>query len=281
MGCWNATCGLSNLPIQAGDDVLLFVLAESNESRRNQYGGGFSCPNGRYKPVGLPVHGQYNDYGGIENITKNGHRMFEFLTTDRMFKYTPHGDKDITPENSEELLNDVIERGHSTYSTMLVRKDILDGLKTKNVSGYADFAPQFAQFKTGYQAEYDRVKAEEAANGEDVTHEFMLTQLTEMNLGEVLGYRNLFADVLLGHELYAQRSFLRLARTSPHTDIRDGLIDVLFLNRVLGDLRKFWTPQSGAGSQDSDHDVHMALCQTMTEVCAKRDAEYAEAYADE
>lgn len=273
MGCWNATCGLSNLPIQAGDDVLLFVLAESKLSSRDRFGGGFSYPNGRYRPIGLPVHGQYNDYGGIENVTENGHRMFEFLTNDRLFKYTPQGDENISPMDIEELLNDVIERGNSTYSTMFIRKDILDGLKAQNVSGYADLATQFDQFKTGYQAEHDRVKAEEAANGEDVTHDFLLTQLTEMNLDEVLGYRNIFADVLLGHELYAQRSFLRLARTSPHTDIRDGLIDVLFTNRLLGDLRKFWTPQSGAGSQDSDHDVHMALCQTMTAVCAKLDEE--------
>lgn len=273
MGCWNATCGLSNLPIQTGDDVLLFVLAESNLGSHDKFGGGFSYPNGRYRPIGLPVHGEYNDYGGIENVSKNGYRMFNFLTTDHTFKYAPHGDADITPETTEDLLNDVIARGHSTYSTMLVRKDILDGLKAKNVSGYNEFAPQFAQFKTGYQAEYDRVKAEEAANGEDVTHDFLLTQLTEMNLGEVLGYRNPFADVLLGHEMYPQRSFLRLARTTPHTDVQEGLIDVLFVNRLLGDLRKFWTPQSGAGSQDNDHDVHLALCETMTEVCAKRDEE--------
>lgn len=273
MGCWNATCGLSNLPIQAGDDVLLFVLAHSKLSSRDLFGGGFSYPNGRYRPIGLPVHGQYNDYGGIENVTENGHRMFEFLTTDRMFKYTPHGDEDLTPETIEELLNKVIQRGNSTYSTMFVRKDILDGMKAQNVSGYADLATQFDQFKTGYQAELDHVKAENEAKDKDVYNDYLLTQLTEMNLGEVLGYQNLFGEVLLGHEMYPQRSFLRLARTTPHTDVQEGLIDVLFVNRLLGDLRKFWTPQSGAGSQDNDHDVHLALCQTMTEVCAKRDEE--------
>ena len=60
MGCWNKTCGLSNLHITAGTPVYVFVL-EKNDSYEHCYSTGL------FSPLLLPFESEYNDYGGGEN----------------------------------------------------------------------------------------------------------------------------------------------------------------------------------------------------------------------
>lgn len=60
MGCWNKTCGLSNLHITAGTEAYVFVLERGNEDDH--------CYSTHlYRPLLLPFVTEYNDYGGGEN----------------------------------------------------------------------------------------------------------------------------------------------------------------------------------------------------------------------
>ena len=60
MGCWNKTCGLSNLHIFAGQPVYVVVLEQGGDNDRC-YTTAF------WKPVMLPFVSEYNDYGAGEN----------------------------------------------------------------------------------------------------------------------------------------------------------------------------------------------------------------------
>lgn len=60
MGCWNKTCGLSNLHITAGTPVYVFVL-EKNKTYDHCYSTGL------FSPVLLPFESTYDDYGGGED----------------------------------------------------------------------------------------------------------------------------------------------------------------------------------------------------------------------
>lgn len=60
MGCWNKTCGLSNLHITAGTPVYVFVL-EKNKTYDACYATGL------FRPVLLPFESVYDDYGGGEH----------------------------------------------------------------------------------------------------------------------------------------------------------------------------------------------------------------------
>lgn len=63
MGCWNETCFLTRLPIHHGDPVSMILVVENGDGYRN------TChANGYYRPICLPLHGEYDDYGGIEEI---------------------------------------------------------------------------------------------------------------------------------------------------------------------------------------------------------------------
>lgn len=61
MGCWNATCGLSNLPIFYNDPVIAFVIQREPSKET-----GSQCyPWESWSPASLIVRGLYDDYGGV------------------------------------------------------------------------------------------------------------------------------------------------------------------------------------------------------------------------
>jgi len=62
MGCWNGTCGLTNLPIIAGDKMYVFPIAEN-------YSDSFCYSTAFYRPSVVPFVADYNDYGAGENCT--------------------------------------------------------------------------------------------------------------------------------------------------------------------------------------------------------------------
>lgn len=71
MGCWNKTCGLSNLHIFGSDPVYVFVL-ESERDDSNCY------TTSLFKPLLLPFESEYNDYGGGED---SGVPAFDLIMT--------------------------------------------------------------------------------------------------------------------------------------------------------------------------------------------------------
>lgn len=68
MGSWNATCGVTQLPIFAGDRVVAIPLVVKQHdflSRDSLTGSGSSSNDVIAQPFALPVVGKYNDYGGV------------------------------------------------------------------------------------------------------------------------------------------------------------------------------------------------------------------------
>lgn len=76
MGCWNETCGLTQMPICGGDPVRLFLIVE-NAHPRGSRDVCISYGTELWRPFGLPLKGTYDEYGRIENIEKDC--MSDFL----------------------------------------------------------------------------------------------------------------------------------------------------------------------------------------------------------
>lgn len=65
MGSFNATCIVSNLPIEAGTKVRFLALARSAVNSPNDY----CCyVGGRWQMHGVPLRARYNDYGSVEKL---------------------------------------------------------------------------------------------------------------------------------------------------------------------------------------------------------------------
>lgn len=62
MGCYNGTCNVSHLPIFHGEEIVVIPLLKTSR------GGVYNTCNAtdNFLPLGLPIFGKYNDYGGIE-----------------------------------------------------------------------------------------------------------------------------------------------------------------------------------------------------------------------
>lgn len=69
MGCFNGTCAVTQLPIRSGDKVRLFFIVK----HENQFylGPNLFSPSDLWKLFSLPLLGEYNDYGSIENFTED------------------------------------------------------------------------------------------------------------------------------------------------------------------------------------------------------------------
>lgn len=65
MGCWNGTCGISRLPLHSGDPVVALLIAYMPDGKE---ASGYCYATGEGHPISFPFEGNYNDYGGIENI---------------------------------------------------------------------------------------------------------------------------------------------------------------------------------------------------------------------
>jgi hypothetical protein len=62
MGCWNETCGLTNLPILYREPTVMVFLAILPQK-------GYACYTTDYaEPISLPIYGKHNSYGTLEDF---------------------------------------------------------------------------------------------------------------------------------------------------------------------------------------------------------------------
>jgi hypothetical protein len=65
MGCFSYTCGISGLPIEAGDPVRFLLLTQCPFGKPAEHTCGI---NNRWAPRTFPLRAKYNEYGSIEKV---------------------------------------------------------------------------------------------------------------------------------------------------------------------------------------------------------------------
>lgn len=74
MGDFNIACGISHMSIGSGDTCVLIPLTKTKHSD-DTFDGAYYVSNdgpiGRFYPLTLPIFGEYNSYGCLENIEEN------------------------------------------------------------------------------------------------------------------------------------------------------------------------------------------------------------------
>lgn len=73
MGCFNVVCSISNLSLNQGTKVGFIPLLPNAYGKVHQVAPSSSLiyPNCYFNPFSLPIFGEYNDYGSLENIEEN------------------------------------------------------------------------------------------------------------------------------------------------------------------------------------------------------------------
>ena len=123
MGCFNVACSISNISINSGDPIVLIPLEVAKYAEqigsKNLYLIYSRC---FYYPAAFPIKGDYDDYGGIENIEMNEAAKFNEKWYQTSINDLWECREDKAPEN--------------ITSGMFIHREIYDLLINKQINEY-------------------------------------------------------------------------------------------------------------------------------------------------
>ncbi len=302
MGCYNLTCGISNLPILSGDPVVGFVLAaNSDKSNANSY----CYINDSFSPISLPFYGLYDEYGSIENIDL-GYKEHLFKSS---FRLDPNEDvKEWIKESLSHGSATVkipswlsANRGYTNVSAglWLCHRDIFESFKSLTYSRWGGHDEDYKQTNEEVIKQDAKYVLEDYLANPELYQKvsstgsikFLSASGFESAIGRIKNFEgekysiNLFLHSL-GFGSYASNSFLTedyfgvyreylvncLIDGIDITPLIDDVAGYYCLVQAMKDLRKGWSPQTGAGSQQQEYHAHIKLMQVMTSIIKKEEA---------
>lgn len=270
MGCWNATCSISGLPIGYQDEVYAAIVAIDQEPINN-------CgPTAVAFPIAPMFAGTYNDYGSVESDDTEIGAAIRIANTC------------LKTSHSQEDMLGVIVQGDAKYVRLghyktrlglwIAHKHIVDAIggrgyefhyyteTRRRVTLTADEAAAAARLGAeDYQAlligddirgqsNFWREMARTTSPFQQRQHLACLARLIEgdVNTNYWATNLNFLLQDMSGakEELDGIRTwFEQLGRT-------------LHMTRAMEVLRRNWLPASGEGSQATDYDEHAHLAAT-------------------
>jgi hypothetical protein len=296
MGCWNKTCGLSNLAIHEGEPVMVFTLVQNNDI------SDFCYSTALYSPVLLPFYSHYNDYGAGERSSGVGlplildglrEHLVEMEQGDNQYHDIPVK-RDAFDEDKywnaihEGRLKINSYRGERNVQFVMFHKRVVDHILENYVM------QQFV--KRGDNYEYVDYKfADILASLPPVIESLMATRddvrrwfkpLETLKIED-----NLAAEYLRYSDTYRYSNLIDinnliqdLIAANDDDLLAHVLIDHLtakFIDGFMMSTRKVWVPGCHEGSQSCDAEPYHALMNAMTAVLAEDKAKYDYEYGDD
>ena len=288
MGCWNATCNISNLPIFYGDKVVLIPLVKVS-SKQTQFN---PCnPTDNFLPLGFPIFGEYDDYGRLENAHTStwneAHlRQFTYYFEDR--------DEDAAEKYRAVQLKETLDAFvgqvlcchegcyidipnqyfHPDGKAMVTYMMIHQGVYEKLFSEMAGRIPYNSDscLKDGMvvklRERLDKIIHLCPARDEcstsvvyDMFHDIMLNDICS----KVFGYENYFHQTFIWKDLAVQMLEDDRLKTCLFNDIADMKIWTM----TLMYLRKGYLCDSGSGGQSGEMRLHLILAQCIQDEVAR------------
>lgn len=106
MGCFNKTGFFSHLPITYGDEIVMFVCADSYSRSCTRDNTPISVVGTGMTPIAPPFFGKYDDYGSIEHVVDDAnHQLFT-----KIFGMTLEEFCDVMHDLGGVTIGDVKER---------------------------------------------------------------------------------------------------------------------------------------------------------------------------
>lgn len=276
MGCWNETCLVSNLPITVGDEVAMILLVPSHSFIN---GCGYRN-NDFFKPCCLPIFGEYNDYGSVENITNDNYALeyLKILREKKVLNFKWKG------ENLEQLLsNNIIgtrvkplipKRYHSKHKVVItkafIKKEFYDLFVaiSLNNQNYYDKDESSANIK-----EYLLKGFHQGIEKNKEFREMVALRGYDFDIDQDLYfalYNNLIGEFLLNVSLdkvsdYDLGFFIRKYLETLDSEFLEQAANFILVNLTMIRLGKTWIPINTA-SQEEHYDEHKQLTDLMLKV---------------
>lgn len=298
MGCWNGTCGISQLPILSGTKVKTFLMLQS-EFAHGIGGAGVCYSTAYFRPWFLPVTAEYNDYGSIDAIQKDWNSEYMLETFQKWLaegKVKILGDKEaeinspgIRKFKKLENVFDCVERGalmlkynakdfdHKAQK-WTSREDWLKiGMFMILEPVFNAMVEEGNRFMNDKNNEYYRSQELEDKNKclEAINTIRQSGSPTEMEMT----LHGMYIDTMLGGLIEEHSAFKHYKSLLCHptkVTVEEFFSKLDATNRIglaMTYLRKLWIPQTGQGSQSEELSFNKALSNAMLSHVAAREIE--------
>lgn len=259
MGSWNGTCGISKMPIRYGDRVKLVLLKPTEYYKSVSTGSGFCNAADMYTPICLPITGEYNDYGCIEDIDEQP-ELFDLI-----IKALRIPDRN----NIEDIIAGISNNELENISYMLIHESV-------------------------YNIMIDINKEIPHRYDNDCTVEMHRNESIDI----LINYKDNFNKMLDGlhndtikpaplefdRDYYDNEHYYRIlpsvVRELNDSDIlkaiKKDMVNFLIFSEAISDARMFWSPQSGGGSQDLTYEYQIEIGKLAEQLRQKWNDEYDE-----
>lgn len=272
MGCWNATCMVTNLPILVGDPVVCQVIAAAPFADPLKSAGDTCYAHDRFQPVGWPLRAKYNDYGYIQDIEEGIYADDTLAYIRRHLIERPQGENEYHDHAvrkvalSWEALDDwfhgkrvlFTNPGAGAYpeypkqrsvGMVMIHQSVYEAMALYQGNwGWRDIQPEIQRLLAGPKGdgligELDRISA-------------------KGKLGQFIQGREMNSPVdLQGAD--ANETARRLA-------------EMVYFESSMGTARRQWMPMSGAGSQSEEWNLFRQIARVGEAIAQRREAELRE-----
>jgi len=269
MGCWNGTCGISQLPIMAGDPVLAYLIMMFQYEDENNFSG-YCYPTGFASPLTFPIRAEYNDYGSIDNIKDN--YVIDIIKkqfTDKIGNLTV-----------EQWIDKEVERDKVTVE---INRTIGEGEPRMTAQGiglwmcHAWLPDCFRKIKNEWSREDFSLDEQLMVDAEKFWSDALrISELSPLFLWDCGGKDNLFGNMLfpmgIGSSLMTHRYWepyreyvINLIKEKYPFDnvtvqeLLKDLIDYQLMLSAMSSMRKGFAPRSGKGSQSEGFEYYRAM----------------------
>ena len=287
MGCWNGTCGITQMPIKAGEKVALIFLMENKYADHG--GSGFCYSDNQYSPITIPIFGEYNDYGAIEEISRRNktivfNHLIELIDNKQLI-ITSTDDNAEKPKDYEELFDIIHDDGLQTedggiVGFMLIHVDVYTALveDMKSRAVYGQYWTHGKKLAMGAE-EYLKKAVENNKKMKELKSKFL--KLKEQGVSLFGGasmfdicnmqddYDNPFIAQFSGPRKSILKYYIRILRETRSKSLVETLIDFSLFCSAMEFGRKMWIPQCGAGSQCQDYGIHQTIAKCINEQIEK------------
>lgn len=311
MGCWNNTCGLTNLPIIAGEAVYVFPIKEKDLSKyRSHY-----YSTALYQPVLVPFVAEYNDYGAGEKCTGTAldliieeirRELIELEVGENQYH-------DIAVKRDEFDVDKFFEAVHEdrlfvkgwgttdrpVYFTM-VRKDVAD--RMWNEWTYDLWKGSKGVVPAGFDSDEHYIKNVTYAKIATLVPKYLSElseKIKELNKDEMLVDRYIHRSLLMRDDLAKNYLLEGIFRTFENYEFWDllnakecvikyieaGQLDKAeefirtlmvgcMINSMMESTRRIWTPVMHMGSQSEEYSEYRLMNKLSNDVMDARESEY-------
>lgn len=285
MGCFNATCMVSNLPIACGDPIVMLVLC------RNKWAGEPKLDllhvTEEWAIVGYPFFGNYDDYGAIEEVeeTPSVKHTINYLIANFDHAVEDRGDRAVVPDFDKTGINLDLVCGHD-LKTIKLRSTMahypgaakhLDVTRTFMHRRIWDHLTSEFMIDTYEKPDYKRVnvnlldslRRDFVKRAQEIEENSLLSHVALRRVIRAEGFDRIIqggeGDCMVGQlEFFDLNPIMFMEDTPPLVAFKEAMYY----------LRKTVLPAQTVGEQHTGVDRHDSFFATCLEIIAKKKAEY-------